>query len=452
MNRQPPQGSVSRVEYDKIARIRGSQFGRALISTLKEGARSCVINVLGDSLGNESTEWVSLFAQKLASKYPTYNVKYALYNSSSGTYDAWNNLVTTGGAERHVLFASGKVPLQLAKADVPVTSPDLDVSIRFSMDAWSPASNAYIVSRYGGAGARCWYLEVGTDHRFKFYWSADGTNLTGADFYDAQTSGLTNGQAYWYRVTLDVDDGAGHYVAKIYNSADGVTWSLVQTITGGSTTSIYDHASQVYELGGFNGSTSWAGKVYEVRIRNGIDGYIVNPQPIEAWNENVTDANNGGHVGGASTIYVYNASVGGFGIASFTTDVLSKAVKPSISPFVFVALSKNDGYSAGATYLTNFGTLITGIKALATQANLCIIAEPPNISPAEAIVAHSKRVLQQKAYARNNGMDFIDVYNEFVVDSRGVSSLLNADGVHPNSAGEQLIADTVWNYVNVMNV
>lgn len=73
---------------------------------------------ISDSLGNGLDEYPSLFAQKLAQKFPAYNVKYALYDYANDRYGAWQNLVTAGGAERHLICNSTKTNWGVKKADI----------------------------------------------------------------------------------------------------------------------------------------------------------------------------------------------------------------------------------------------------------------------------------------------------------------------------------------------
>lgn len=419
----------------------------SLLNTLDAGRQSVVLGVISDSTANETTEWVYLLGQRLATKYPLYNVKYKNYNSPTD-FNAWVNIQNVGD-ERCINFIKGKECLYMPKADVPITSADLDISFRLSLDNWGEAASKNLFGRYGAAGARSFFVTITATGVFSLYWSANGTDLLGAVFSTHSTLALTNGTGYWYRVSLDVDDGAGHYVAKLYNSTDGVTWTILQTITGASTTVIFDHATTPYLIGGY-GTSSMAGKFYEIRIRDGIDGVIANPQPIESWKRIATDAYSGGTIVGSPTIYIYNGSYGGFGMTNFLDlPTLKKMVVPSFGGTQFISFSHNDGYNTGSVYMDNFNTVITNLKARIKYPNLCLVTQNPKLAPADGVYDHDSRRLSQISYCSNSNIDVIDAYREFMLDSRGLAALINVDGVHPNSTGEQLIIDTIAKYFNI---
>ncbi|MHB1154000.1 MAG: SGNH/GDSL hydrolase family protein [Eubacteriales bacterium] len=435
-------------------RLRTPSSAKQLTATLKEGRRSCSIFVLGDSVSAGVTKWPALFAQKLAAKFPAYNVKYADYVNASNKYGAWQDLVTGAGSERHVAISPGIAP-QLTKAEIPMTSADLDIEVRFSLDVWNQATVRIICGRTGGnAGTICWYIWLGADGIFHLSWTTDGTTLVTARFNNAGFSANTAGAAYWYRFTLDVNDGAGHYVSKMYTSADGVTWTTFQTITGAAITSVFDHATQAYIIGGTGVSTSIVGKFYEIRINNGIDGPNICPQPIESWKQTASDASYGGHVGGAPIIYVYNGAISGVGITTYDAALLSKVIKRCFDPLIIVALGHNDsGFLMGEAYYTALASLLTEIKKLNSQPMLCFLTENPKTAPAEFITSHSKRISQQCSFALNNNQDVIDAFTEFNIDSRGLAVLVNpVDGIHPTAAGTQLLVDVLWQYFNILNL
>ena len=59
------------------------------------------IVVLGDSTGNDGNEWVYLFAQEMAVKYPAYTVNYYLWNNTTLVYDLVT--VVQNGTDSHSL-------------------------------------------------------------------------------------------------------------------------------------------------------------------------------------------------------------------------------------------------------------------------------------------------------------------------------------------------------------
>lgn len=341
-----------------------------------------------------------------------------------------------------------KPPPQINESEVTLTSPDLDVQFRLALDDWDAGTERYLICKYGGADARSWFIKLGTDNKPNIGWSEDGTNITNSKTQHAlDTSAFVDGQAYWFRITVDVDNGSGKFTVNGYNSTDGVTWIQTDTYDGAATTSFFD-SNTAYSLGGIVSATSTDGKFYEVRICDGIGGDNVLPQPIEAWEQTVGDAVWGGVVGGYPTIYVYNAGIGGASTWSHTA-ILSKTIKRCQDPIVFICLGHNDNVITGPTYLTQFKNLIDGIKTYAPYPNICLVTQNSRISPADYLLCHSKRKDLQVTYAQNNNIEVIDGCASFLLDGRGVAALLNPDGVHPNTDGQAVLADAVWQYFNV---
>lgn len=428
---------------------RESLMARSLMATLGEGQKSIVMYFVGDSTGNETTEYPALFATKLAEKFPTYNVKYKVYSPGINAYTAFSNLVANG-AERHIAITPGKSTLELAKAEIPITSPDLDIRIKIALDDWDEGTARIVMGRYGAAGTRSWYMGFGASNYLQFYWSANGTDLISKPFTNIPVAAYTDGEPYWFRVTLDVDNGAGKYTVKAYTSTDGITWTEKNTADGDATTSVFDHESQAYELGGAVTSTSVACKIYEVQMRNGIDGYNVCPQPIEAWHQTVADSLNGGVVGGYPTIYLYNASVAGLTTTDAATAAfLGKTVPVSNNPFVIISLGHNDGKTEGTEYYALLDTLVSAIKVLLPRSIIGILTQNPHTSTGGYVLPHSKRREDQITYCFLNHLEVIDAYGDFIADPRGVAALLNVDGLHPNADGETVITEALWNYVNI---
>lgn len=72
---------------------------RTLMGLLRRGVSAAQILVIGDSTGNETTEWVYGLAQWLGSLFPAYTVKYYHWNETTGTaYDAATTVQTGTGA------------------------------------------------------------------------------------------------------------------------------------------------------------------------------------------------------------------------------------------------------------------------------------------------------------------------------------------------------------------
>jgi len=72
-----------------------------LLGKLRRGVEDAAILVLGDSTGNETTEWVYLSAVALAARFPAYTVNYYLWDVAGGStaYGAATVIQTGSGAK-----------------------------------------------------------------------------------------------------------------------------------------------------------------------------------------------------------------------------------------------------------------------------------------------------------------------------------------------------------------
>lgn len=106
---------------------------QALMQRLRRNQEDAVIAVLGDSTGNETTEWVYRLAQYLGSLFATHSVIYRLWNDGTQTYDAPVTIQTGSGA-RTLSVYNASTPGQTANysftrlaIQIPVT-PNLVIT------------------------------------------------------------------------------------------------------------------------------------------------------------------------------------------------------------------------------------------------------------------------------------------------------------------------------------
>lgn len=108
------------------------------LAKAKAAADSGNVNILviGDSTGNDATEWPYLFAQWLGSTYPAFSVDYRLWNGTS--YDAATAISTGSGSHKVTLW----------NASVTGTRPIYILGSRFA-DAVAALSPDAIVWNHG---------------------------------------------------------------------------------------------------------------------------------------------------------------------------------------------------------------------------------------------------------------------------------------------------------------
>ncbi len=160
---------------------------------------------------------------------------------------------------------------------------DMEVRIRFALPDISPAESPSIMGKWDDAPNLSWRVFVNSSGGMGFAWSDDGTATTTHTFTVTLPGvGFTDGDLIWFRVTFDVDDGAGDSTVIAYysmddtNDPDAVTWTqLGATEKSGSTESIHNGAA----LLGFGGVESEnggeRGDYYRMQVLNGIGGTVV---------------------------------------------------------------------------------------------------------------------------------------------------------------------------------
>jgi hypothetical protein len=109
-----------------------------LVAKLRRGKESCLLQVLGDSTGDGVNRWPYLTAQRLAAKYPAYNVDYLYWADGPKAYDA----IGTGTSSR----------IQTGAAPSPATV----------VDNFTRADSATTPGKTSDANAFDWFNVFGT--------------------------------------------------------------------------------------------------------------------------------------------------------------------------------------------------------------------------------------------------------------------------------------------------
>lgn len=172
-------------------------------------------------------------------------------------------------------------------------SGDLDLRVHVCPDDWTPASDTMLFAIWAAfAAGKSYRFLLRSDGKPEFQWQGGSTVTCSA------ATGFTDATKHWVRVTLDVDNGASGYDLKFWTSSDGFSWNqLGTTTTGGSTTSITNASSTSasHRIGKEDASTAGGTnlKVYEVQVRDGIDGTLkanptfqATPSPASSMTDN----------------------------------------------------------------------------------------------------------------------------------------------------------------------
>lgn len=420
-----------------------------LVDRLNDGIEPATLAVVGDSTGDELTEWVYLLAQWLATKFPAYTFLYRKFSDASQSYPT-PAVLSTGTAGRGYATLGGPGQFLLAP-DSPAVSVtgDFDFRMRLALDSWTGASG-YLASKYGPSdGSRGWRFGINSNGNLNFDWSPTG-NAPVAQKISTAVVDAAAGAAKWVRVAHDVDDGASGNTVTFYTSDDGFNWTqLGATITTAGTTGHFDNTNGL-EIGARTGGADRMppGKVYAAELRNGIDGPIVASIDLgdftagttmdggtgEAWGVNGTPV-----MGGARNVTVLNGSIGGQTIAYSIDNTRFPKQIPRTPALLFISYGHNEG--ATKQYIPAYRSFIDKARTTYPGVGIVCMTQNPRKAPAAFIVEHAIRNRQIAQVARIDGHDLGDVYRAWI-NAGSPPAWFNADGIHPEvGAGRAAVAE-----------
>lgn len=423
------------------APIRGisSEFA-ALGAELALAQRSTAVQIIGDSTGNATDEWVHLTAQWLAAAYPTHRVEHRVWDSTSQDYLAPVVIQAGPSGERYLLGDGVARAVCVPDSATNSITGDIDLRVDVSLDSWTATGEQVLVSKFNTAGQRTIRFQVSSfaANKPQIEWSADGTTLISA--VPTTWTIPAPGGRKWLRATLDVDNGAGGNTTRFYESADGYTWTQIGAdVVKAGTTSLFDSTSE-WQAGARGGSLAggllFNGKLYHVEVRNGISGPLVTPAKPEAW---PTQRFNPVY-GGSPTVTFVNGSHPGADLTYLLDPTRFSRMTPDYGQALsIVSCSHNDSWRTGTAYLADWDTMLTNLRAKFPLAGMVASTQNPRTSPAASIREHTIRAAQILGWASRNRVGVIDAYRAFIEDSRDIAALVSAvDGVHPTAAGSQV--------------
>lgn len=203
--------------------------------------------------------------------------------SMPGASDSY--MYTPGHDEANYVSTSDKAALDI--------TGDIDIRIEIAPASWTMTHpddtftdyHNILASKTGSPTTQfSWVLSLTSQGQLYFSWTEDGAGA-GANVGAIRTDIIENPtDRMAFRVTLDVNNGAGGWSAVVYtsDSIDG-TWTSFNTFssTALGVTSIHSGTGNVEIGGGSNGigvysnGKTYSGKVYAFELRDGIGGSIV---------------------------------------------------------------------------------------------------------------------------------------------------------------------------------
>lgn len=446
---------------DNYSKAHGNRFVRALGHRLVAGVEPACILALGDSTGNDSTDWFVLTMRWLASHYPAYSFYERVWENTLESYGFIYSPFQIGSAGRAYANFTGEDGSVIscpdnAKFDI---TGDLEISCHVTLDDWTPAATSALVSKWGSTGNNSFSLLLRDNGNLFFYWSPDGTELKSAE--SSVAVGGVSGASKYVKVTLDVDNGADGHEVKFYTSDNGFVWTqLGITRTGVGITSIKS-GTQPLLLGSQYPSARTAkivGKMHSAIVRNGIDGTVVAspdfglafPAGISTFKDvqgNEWTVNGSVTVGnGSPAVIILNACVAGQAIA-YHTDATRFAKIAAYEPQIaFIDHGHNEASSTD--YQATYEGLCTQVLTAWPNAGVVGVTQNPQLSPrTPAQILTQDQCQRQIVQAMvKNDYGLIDVYRAFK-ETGNVAGYVDADGIHPSTVGQSFWANEVIKFL-----
>ena len=142
-----------------------------------------------------------------------------------------------------------------------VPGQELDLQAKLALDDWTPAASSVIFGQTDITFAQASVI-WGVDNagRLSLTWFTAGGVIVAPV---SSVLGFENGSTHHLRVTLDVDNGAGQYEVKFYETFDdGASWVQIGATATGAATAVPRNSLQDFTLGSTPAGFPMAGQIY----------------------------------------------------------------------------------------------------------------------------------------------------------------------------------------------
>jgi len=413
---------------------------RPLLTALRHGL-SAVIELHGDSTGDEATEWFGLLGQRIGTAFSSYHVLFRPWNDTNSEYDMPTVLRAGPSGETYVT-ATGSAGMQYAAAAI---TGDIDIRVKARLTTWASGTQV-LCARYNASGNQVsWYLTMNSSGRPVFSWSTDGTTTVTSKAATA-TPAFTNGAWGWLRCTVDVDNGASGNDIRFYTSSDGATWTqLGSTVTTAGATSLFGSTGPYTILSRDTSHASpMAGDLAWVEIRDGIGGPSLVPPLAASWDQHSSITTDTCVINGSPTLLLLDGSQGGMDVPYFDDSTRRPKLLMDHAPnLILTSVGHNSDNITSQAFITEYAAWVNNIKTALPGVPIVCITQSPAVSPrlTNNIQVRSRRGLSLVTWAfSQSGVSAIDTYPAFTNTAVQVQS----DGVHPTSAGSQVWGDFMY--------
>ncbi|CCW14585.1 SGNH/GDSL hydrolase family protein [Rhodococcus aetherivorans] len=440
--------------------VRGvvSPYMRPLRAALDAG-RSTAILCIGDSTVDSfgrGTDycWPERFGQRIAAAYPNHRVVSRMWDTAIDDYGA--DVVLQAGSGPRYAQVSSRGLGRFTATPPAFSSGNLDLRIKVAPDTWTPAADQELISRG-------YKIVSGSDSsHFQFDWALRATgkmilklgNTDGTPWAAQIESSVavtgTAGQAQWLRVTCEIVAGTSR-ATKFYTSSDGAAWTQVGT-TISHTGAIPALPAEVAGHYFTAGSTRWQpasqallGKIYEIQVRDGVNGPMLTPASVELW-QRYPDATT--TFGGSPTVTILNAGRAGTNMSWHTDPARQKRESAQYGQTltIFSDSHNESGRSGPVDWIAPFEAWVASVRAALTGTSVGVVMQNPHLAswPNEAAYgySHLTRMDELRHMAAKNGWEVFDFYGAFMANPNWQTQYM-ADSLHPNSTGQEVSADVL---------
>ena len=246
--------------------------GDTLTSGTADGRRVLFGLQAGDLIENASADFLKLIRQAF----------WWASEAAVSTDQGGATVKTINKSESYFDFDASSEYLSTADAAKFDITGDLEVIVLCAADNWNDSTQRNILGKWGTGGDRSYKMVKTASGGFQFSWY-DGS---GTNFENIAAPGFTNGQAYFLRITMDVNRGDGNYEVKFWHKDASVvgitsdpgdiTWGTADATDVGSGTTSINSGNAALRIGeDVSADNVWDGKIYAAWLYDGIGGTLV---------------------------------------------------------------------------------------------------------------------------------------------------------------------------------
>lgn len=418
------------------------------------------LEVIGDSTGDDvftgfNPEWPIKLMQKIIAKYPNYNLLYMKWDDINQKMGPMQILQQAAEGLGYMNMNSGA----LISNQAGVTG-DLELQAMIRPVTWKPTGEQVVQARWASTNGyqKCYEFSILPNGCLNFRWSPDnGTTVNVAA--SSVPVPFTDGQDGYIRLQFDADNGASGNTVTFYTSTDGQNWTQlgspvvtagVSTINAGGST-----YNQVGSDGGWSPANFFIGRIYWVRVLNGIGGgatdlvppLLTDYEQTSSFGNSDPPTGNTFVLGGAPNILLVNGSQWGQNLTYFNNTTRRGIETPRLGQKLYIISTGHNDGGMTASFIGQLSSFVTWVKGqLPGVPILCLTqnpVDPSSMGVGQALVRSTRSAAMMTWVTSQQGVYGLDTYPAFT----DLTTQLQSDGLHPTDAGEDAWAQYILNSI-----